>query len=296
MKVFLSWSGPISKHVAGALREWLPNVINEIVPFMSSEDIDKGRRGLEVIARELQETRFGIVIVTAENYERPWINYEAGALSKMIDTSHVTPLLVGVDPSEVVGPLAQFQHVLVHYDDVRRLMVSINGACDRPLPESRLRQVFDVWWPRLHGDLLEATKVPPSKTPYRDTPEILKEVLGEVRGLRRDLRDAEKARGSHYVGPTPVCWLEISYTGSEAVQQALFRDFMDGLGDRRGWIAMRSDEGGHTVYRVLNIPREGRKVLAQDLNEVLPNADEVTEWELHEVEERVGSGTSVSIP
>jgi hypothetical protein len=93
VKVFLSWSGDVSRQVAGLLREWLPLVINEIEPFMSSEDIDKGTRGLNIIASELQDSDHGVVVVTEENFERPWINFEAGALSKVVEGSRVTPLL-----------------------------------------------------------------------------------------------------------------------------------------------------------------------------------------------------------
>jgi hypothetical protein len=66
VKVFLSWSGDVSRQVAGLLREWLLLVINEIDPFMSSEDIEKGSRGLSVIASELQDSSHGIVVVTEE--------------------------------------------------------------------------------------------------------------------------------------------------------------------------------------------------------------------------------------
>ena len=42
MKIFISWSGPISQDVAIAFKEWLPFVVHGCKPFVSSEDIYKG--------------------------------------------------------------------------------------------------------------------------------------------------------------------------------------------------------------------------------------------------------------
>ena len=74
-----------------------------------SEQIAKGARWSPEIAKELQETSFGIVCVTPENTNAPWLLFETGALSKTIEGTHVRPYLLGVKPTDLEGPLAELQ-------------------------------------------------------------------------------------------------------------------------------------------------------------------------------------------
>ncbi|MCP2272308.1 TIR domain-containing protein [Actinokineospora diospyrosa] len=184
MKVFISWSGEISRNVAEVLREWIPSVIQAVEPYLSSEDIDKGARWSSDISAELADCNFGIVCVTKDNLAAPWLNFEAGALSKFVETSRVSPFLFGVERKEVTGPLLQFQSTVYERDDVRKLINSINAAC--PLPVKKLDTAFDVWWPELDGKLREVSATPSANTvEKRSAEDLLGEVLDLVRAQHR---------------------------------------------------------------------------------------------------------------
>jgi hypothetical protein len=155
MKVFISWSGPRSKHIAEALSEWLPLVFETVKPWISSNDIDVGQRWSSEIADQLEKTQFGIVCVTPENMTAPWIQFEAGALAKSVDTGRVVPLLWEVRPSDLsnAGPLSQFQAKPVDKDGIRDIVLGINKLLDDPRSEDTLKQIVDMVWPNFEHRL-----------------------------------------------------------------------------------------------------------------------------------------------
>lgn len=154
MKVFLSWSGEQSHKVAVVFRDWFPSVIQSLVPYVSSEDIDKGARWSTDIAAELADSTFGILCVTKENLTAPWLTFEAGALSKTMDKSFVSPFLFNIKRSEVDGPILQFQSTVFEKEDIKKLLKTLNKACgDEKLTDGRLDKAFDVWYPTLEEEL-----------------------------------------------------------------------------------------------------------------------------------------------
>ena len=156
MKVFLSWSGDQSHKVALVFKEWFPSVIQSLVPYVSSEDIDKGARWSTDIATELENSTFGILCVTKENFNAPWLTFEAGALSKTIDNSSVCPFLFNIKRSEIEGPILQFQSTIFEKDDIKKLLNTLNNACDEgKLSDKNLDKAFEVWYPTLEKELNE---------------------------------------------------------------------------------------------------------------------------------------------
>ena len=197
MKVFISWSGNKSHKVGMIFREWLPSVIQSLEPYVSSEDIDKGARWSSDIAKELENSTFGILCVTKDNLYAPWLSFEAGALSKTMDKSFVTPFLFDIKRSEVNGPILQFQSTVFEKDDIKKLMHTLNKACgENGISSSMLDKAFEVWYPTLESELNKLKECDenaieiPSKEQMHST-EIIEEILELSRDNQKLLRNPD---------------------------------------------------------------------------------------------------------
>lgn len=188
MKVFISWSGNKSHRVATVFREWLPSVIQSLEPYVSSEDIDKGARWSTDIAKELENSTFGILCVTKENLHAPWLSFEAGALSKTMDKSFVTPFLFDIKRSEVNGPILQFQSTVFEKADIKKLLQTLNKACgEGSIPDTRLDRAFEVWYPTLEQSLNELHDAEDtSEELVKETEDHSSAIMEEILELSRD--------------------------------------------------------------------------------------------------------------
>ncbi|MFI1510037.1 toll/interleukin-1 receptor domain-containing protein [Streptomyces sp. NPDC020597] len=199
MQIFISWSGEAAKQCAEVLREWLPFMNQAISPFVSSQDIAKGERGLAKIAGELQACKFGIVCVTRENQHAPWINFESGALSRELGESSLIPFLVDMQVKDLSsGPLTQFQATdSSHKEDVWAMVKSINGKCEPQVESERLRTMFDRFWDDLATPLSLIRDAGPSAgAPQREVSDILDELVKLAREQHARISSLEKSIGS----------------------------------------------------------------------------------------------------
>jgi hypothetical protein len=211
MDIFISWSGPRSGAVAEALKKWLPKIVNAFQPWLSSADIDKGSRWSSEIAGKLATSKAGIICLTPSNLTAPWILFEAGALSKTLENTFVCPLLVGVEPRDLTGPLAQFQATKLTKDHMLPLLKTLNGALgDAAMPEIHIDEAFEVWWPILAAELETLPADGPAQQPHRTEREMLEELVDMIRGVR--LHDgailSEAAKG--------IDWISARLMGLEA--------------------------------------------------------------------------------
>lgn len=185
MKVFLSWSGTRSKAVAGALRAWLPDVIQSLEPWMSSDDIESGARWNTDLASALQGTHVGIICLTKSNLQAPWIHFEAGALAKALNSSRVCTYLNQVRPADLREPLSQFQATNSDRQGTLKLVHALNSSLgDQARPQAQIEKAFERWWPDLEAALKNIPDDDGHRT-HRDQRELLEEILLIVRDVGR---------------------------------------------------------------------------------------------------------------
>ena len=205
--IFVSWSGERSQSVAEALVGWLPNVIQSAKPWMSKQ-IDKGSRWSEEVSSRLSNSWFGIVVLTPENLREPWILFEAGAISKTVQSARLwTYLCGGLSSTQLEYPLAQFQATIADRAETLKLVRSINGAVSGGVDEERLSQAFGKWWGDLEPKLKLKALSGEKPSPARPQEELLDEIVQGVRELlRRQSHPTVSglASGSIYGSPSSV--------------------------------------------------------------------------------------------
>lgn len=163
MKVFLSWSGERSKKVALALRDWLPDVIHSIEPWMSEADIPAGAQWNVELSKQLKDINVQIICLTKENCNSPFILFEVGAIAKTVDKEPFQcPYLFDFTRTEfklLPAPLSQFQAKEADEKGTKELVQALNNRLDNKLSDDRLERTFNKWWPNLEKKLKEIPKI-----------------------------------------------------------------------------------------------------------------------------------------
>ena len=186
MKIFISWSGQRSKAIATVIKDYLPRVIQALRPWMSHSDIEAGQRWSIEIGDKLQECEVGVCVVTLDNATHPWLNFEAGAISKSVKRGRVIPFLFDVRPSDLAGPLAQFQAKEANKAGCFEMFQALNGLIEND-SVVHLEETFNLNWPKLEIALNEIRADKSFNTtnlaPIRSDREVLDEILENLRAL-----------------------------------------------------------------------------------------------------------------
>lgn len=197
-EVFICWSGDGSKEIALKINEWLPTVLQNIKTFCSDSDIDKGARWAQEIASKLENASIGIIIVTPSNLNSKWLHFEAGALSKSMDTARVIPLLFDLKTTDLDDPLKQFQAIVYNRAGMRSLITNINKAANASgLSESQLDKLFNALWTDLESEIasiLISDDAP--EAPVKSDRDLLEEILQNSRNALQHRLDVIDPRAA----------------------------------------------------------------------------------------------------
>lgn len=274
MKVFISWSGEKSKDFAIQLRNWLPHVLQDLQPWVSDMDIDSGTLSMAEIHHQLSDTKYGIIVTTAENQERSWINYEAGALWKSVEgDSNVVPILIDLDLADLTSPLKNFQLRQLkkpqgRKPEFKKLIDSLNRARSLPVAQNILDEAFENHWGKMEdifariekNDYAYKPEMSPTQLRLEDVHQL---VLKLDQSSRATLDGVEKLleRGDKQSG------LTITAVAEDGSRPGRFEKIInDSLIARGSWdraLVRRVDKEHYEVYSAMRIPDEVKAAVAE---------------------------------
>lgn len=190
--VFISWSeeNSTSHNVALLLKKWISRIIQTATCYVSSVDIRAGEVWLSNLLKNLADSKCGVVCLTQDSLNKPWIIFEAGALVVKFEKSRVIPLLIGIEKDYILSPLNILQCKLANRDGLWDIIKCVNDSSDLFIvPEETLRDAFDTNWPRFEKELHAIINSSPSKSPpkKRSTEEKIDDLLGLVRSLQQSV-------------------------------------------------------------------------------------------------------------
>ena len=114
---------------------------------MSQQNIEAGARWEDTLRRVLDTSQYGVLCLTPENLNAPWLLFEAGSIAKNIDKARVVPYLLGVKPADLAPPLGLFQSLNADEEGTWLLLKSVNSTLPQPVDEQNLRGAFAATWP-----------------------------------------------------------------------------------------------------------------------------------------------------
>lgn len=220
-QIFLSWSGEASRDIALELKRWFETVFEDLRAWVSDTDIALGARSIPAIEESLDKSVGGILVLTVENQSSPWVNYEAGALSRQYQgrEGRVIPLLVNATSmGELRSPLSNFQGQLLNQLGVERILRAIYGmlAKNEELAPARMR----AYWPELEGalePLLErASRSRPSEPAISSE---ITELRDQLSRMERTVNDLANQQMEYIAAALPAAREEASRIREEAKRQ-----------------------------------------------------------------------------
>jgi hypothetical protein len=192
------------------LSDWIKCVLQASEPWISTRHIDRGSLWFTEINEKLRDISVGIVCLTQDNKDKPWILFESGALAKGLSTNRVCTFLVDLQPHDLTDPLAQFNHTTPDEAGVWELVRTLNSCLlERALDERVLEKAFKVYWPIFHDEFAKAVEdnEPEKQVKPRTKDDVLMEILAATRDMTKRVQMLENSQkgwtDSRVIRPRP---------------------------------------------------------------------------------------------
>jgi hypothetical protein len=238
LDILLTWSGMASHEIASFFHRWLPSVLPGTQPWISDEDIAKGKKWFTELTGQLSKTNTSITFITPENVRSPWIYFEVGAIAAKLEGGVICPYLVGVEQSQVKDtPLGQFQWTEADKRDTWKLIRSINQQLgDRGHDSQLLDGNFNSQWPKLKRQIDRLTEALSAvgEDVVGVEPSIEQQLSNEARQLLLaafvsdgQIMYARSDGGGAYIGTEGKNMIEELNPRNEAVWKAALDELID---------------------------------------------------------------------
>lgn len=146
--VFISCTKNLSRECAKVLRDWIKYVSNTDTPLLSSRTNDKVGYWLSDHSDDLIDIKTGIVCISKDNINSPWLVFELGALISRLGKNNVFTFLIDVDPEELEMPFSLVDSIRPNKEGMRKLLYALNFELGvKGLHKRILDQLFDACWP-----------------------------------------------------------------------------------------------------------------------------------------------------
>lgn len=154
MKVFISWSGEPSHQVARALRDWIPQVLRSVEPWLASAELKWGQSVAKSIKGDIKSADVILLCLTRQNMLSDWTKIETDVA--MGAGRPIIPICIDFSTFELAGRFAQYQALTLDELGVHRLVTVLNHLSPEPLETDKVERLLDIWTRDLTRELANA--------------------------------------------------------------------------------------------------------------------------------------------
>ncbi len=142
VRVFLSWSGEASRHLANALADGMTLLSDWVEPWMSDR-IEPGAQWANTLVPEIRKAHLAILCLTHRNADAPWIAFEAGLYYTW--RKSIIPFLLDFPPADLRFPLGLFQSVSADMEGSKALFLRVGDLLGMDTAAVGKRFAKSIW-------------------------------------------------------------------------------------------------------------------------------------------------------